>query len=239
MTATITQSPANVLVHEPDVQTGFEIRDRLTVDGVSAVLVADSGEIYNEFVSGNYALCVISLAGAGGAEAGFCAARRLKQIRNSVFIIFTGEKPSPEMISRAFLLEDTDDFLRIPFHTEELSCRIQAILRRKQQGTGLEKRPAVYKIGKYTFDPLRQELTIANKMQKLTTKESELLRILCINGTRLTTRKDALETIWKGDTYFNARSMDVYVTKLRKMLSKDSTIHLINVHAEGYRFVKR
>jgi len=118
---------------------------------------------------------------------------------------------------------------------EELLFRIEAILRRTK-GTSTEESSEL-KIGRYIFDTHKQELRLDNKVQKLTTKESELLRLLYNHRNRILERNFALRTIWMDDNYFNARSMDVYITKLRKYLKDDPSVEIINIHGKGYRLV--
>jgi DNA-binding response OmpR family regulator len=118
---------------------------------------------------------------------------------------------------------------------EELLYRIQAILKRTANATGVKE--DLYKIGKYSFDPVKQLLTFEKDTTKLTTKESELLELLCRHRGSILERNYALKTIWIDDNYFNARSMDVYITKLRKYLSKDPSVKILNVHGRGYKLL--
>ena len=118
---------------------------------------------------------------------------------------------------------------------EELVFRIEAILRRVKGKKG--KEITMYKIGKFTFDTQKQVLMVDDKVTKLTTKESELLSLLCAHVNEILERNFALKTIWIDDNYFNARSMDVYITKLRKHLKDDPSIEIINIHGKGYKLI--
>jgi DNA-binding response OmpR family regulator len=118
---------------------------------------------------------------------------------------------------------------------EELVSRIGAILRRVRGKK--DKEVTSYKIGRFTFDTQKQVLVIDDKTKKLTTKESELLALLCANVNQILERNFALKTIWVDDNYFNARSMDVYITKLRKLLKDDPSIEIINIHGKGYKLI--
>ena len=118
---------------------------------------------------------------------------------------------------------------------EELTFRIEAILRRVRGKRNKES--SVYKIGRFTFDTQKQILSIGEKQTKLTTKESELLGLLCAHANEILQRDFALKTIWIDDNYFNARSMDVYITKLRKHLKEDPSIEIINIHGKGYKLI--
>ena len=128
-----------------------------------------------------------------------------------------------------------DDYITKPFSMEELTFRIEAILRRVRGKKNKESN--IYKIGKFTFDTQKQILSSEGKQTKLTTKESELLGLLCAHANEILQRDFALKTIWIDDNYFNARSMDVYITKLRKHLKEDDSIEIINIHGKGYKLI--
>ena len=128
-----------------------------------------------------------------------------------------------------------DDYITKPFSMEELTFRIEAILRRVRGKRNKESN--MYKIRRFTFDTQKQILSIGDKQTKLTTKESELLGLLCAHANEILQRDFALKTIWIDDNYFNARSMDVYITKLRKHLKDDDSIEIINIHGKGYKLI--
>ena len=128
-----------------------------------------------------------------------------------------------------------DDYITKPFSMEELTFRIEAILRRVRGKKNKESN--IYKIGMFTFDTQKQILSTPEKQTKLTTKESELLGLLCAHANEILQRDFALKTIWIDDNYFNARSMDVYITKLRKHLKEDPSIEIINIHGKGYKLI--
>ena len=127
-----------------------------------------------------------------------------------------------------------DDYITKPFNMDELLFRIEAIMRRVKKDDG---NTDVFKIGKYVFDANKQILIFGNEEQKLTTKEAELLRLLGINVNKVLERNFALRTIWVDDSYFNARSMDVYITKLRKYLKQDPAIQILNIHGKGFKLL--
>jgi DNA-binding response OmpR family regulator len=128
-----------------------------------------------------------------------------------------------------------DDYMTKPFSMEELIFRIEAILRRTMGEA--DNTQVVFKLGRFTFDARKQTLSDVNDSTKLTTKESELLRLLCVNANKVLERNYALKTIWVDDNYFNARSMDVYITKLRKHLKDEEGIEIINIHGKGYKLI--
>lgn len=128
-----------------------------------------------------------------------------------------------------------DDYITKPFSMEELVLRIEAIFRRvKGKRT---KDQQVYQFGNMVFDTQKQILTINDNSTKLTTKEAELLALLCAHANDILERNHALKQIWVDDNYFNARSMDVYITKLRKLLKPDPSIEIINIHGKGYKLI--
>jgi DNA-binding response OmpR family regulator len=129
-----------------------------------------------------------------------------------------------------------DDYLTKPFSMEELIYRLEAILRRTS-ARPQDARADVYTIGKFTFDVTKQLLIYQDQPRKLTTKESELLELLCRHRNEVLERNFALKLIWIDDNYFNARSMDVYITKLRKYLSKDESVEILNIHGRGYKLL--
>ena len=128
-----------------------------------------------------------------------------------------------------------DDYLTKPFSMEELIYRIESIMRRIYGKK--ERSVAEYNIGKFVFNYHKQMLTLDDKVIRLTTKESELLTLLVENANIVLERNLALKTIWADDNYFNARSMDVYITKLRKLLKDDPNVSIINIHGKGYKLI--
>ena len=159
-----------------------------------------------------------------------------KEVRNSstVPIIFLTASDQEISIVRGLDM-GADDYITKPFSMEELTFRIEAILRRVRGKRNKESN--IYKIGRFTFDTQKQILAIDGKQTKLTTKESELLGLLCAHANEILQRDFALKTIWIDDNYFNARSMDVYITKLRKHLKEDDSIEIINIHGKGYKLI--
>ena len=156
----------------------------------------------------------------------------------TVPIIFLTAKAEKEDILEGFKLGG-DDYVAKPFSMEELTSRIEAILRRvkiqQQKDNSFQ-----YRLGKFIFDTQKQTLSAVNdewEPIKLTTKECELLSLLCTHGTEILQRDYALKAIWVDDNYFNARSMDVYITKLRKLLRADPEVEILNVHGKGYKLI--
>ena len=165
---------------------------------------------------------------------GFTLAQEIRNINSEVPIIFLTAKALKEDVLEGFKI-GADDYITKPFSMEELVFRIGAILRRVKGKK--EKEITLYKLGKFTFDTQKQVLISPEKTQKLTTKESDLLSLLCAHINEILERNYALKSIWIDDNYFNARSMDVYITKLRKLLKSDPSIEIINIHGKGYKLI--
>ena len=159
--------------------------------------------------------------------------QQIREFSNVPIIMLTARSEDADKIIG--LESGADDYITKPFSMEELVFRIEAILRRVKGKKG--KEITMYKIGKFTFDTQKQVLMIEDKITKLTTKESELLSLLCAHVNEILERNFALKTIWIDDNYFNARSMDVYITKLRKHLKDDPQIEIINIHGKGYKLI--
>jgi DNA-binding response OmpR family regulator len=151
-------------------------------------------------------------------------------------IIFLTAKSMKEDTMEGFNA-GADDYITKPFSMEELLARVNAVLRRSSKQRVHNADDSTFSIGTYAFNSKNQVLMLANKEQKLTTKESELMRLLCIHKNDVLDRNFALKTIWHDDNYFNGRSMDVYIAKLRKFLKDDSKVEIVNVHGKGFKLL--
>ena len=165
---------------------------------------------------------------------GFTVAKEIRKINDKIPIIFLTAKSMKEDTLQGFQV-GADDYITKPFSMEELLARINAVIRRTV-GDTKEQEQDVFEIGKYHFEYKKRELTIGGETIKLTSKENDLLRLLCLNEGKVLERTYALKAIWEDDNYFNARSMDVYIAKLRKHLKQDDSIEIMNVHGRGFRF---
>lgn len=221
-----------ILLCEDDESLGMLLRDYLQAKEYEAELYLDGEEGYEAFTKRPFDLCVLDVMMP--KKDGFTLAKEIRALNPSVPIIFLTAKNLREDVLDGFKI-GADDYVTKPFSMDELVFRMEAILRRVK-GT---KSPvaAQYRLGKFIFDTQRQVLTIGNEQIKLTTKESDLLSQLCIYANDVLLREMALKTIWEDDNYFNARSMDVYITKLRKRLKADPDIEINNVHGKGYRLI--
>ena len=221
-----------ILLCEDDENLGMLLREYLQAKGYAATLCPDGEVGYREFLKTKYDICVLDVMMP--KKDGFALAAEIRQANADVPIIFLTAKQLKEDILEGFKI-GADDYITKPFSMEELVMRIDAIMRRVKGKKG--KEITMYKIGKFTFDTQKQVLIIDDMSTKLTTKESELLSLLCAHVNEILERNFALKTIWIDDNYFNARSMDVYITKLRKHLKADPSIEIINIHGKGYKLI--
>ena len=208
------------------------VREYLQAKGYDAELFVDGEAGYKAFMQGQYDMCLLDVMMP--KMDGFALAREIRLINADVPIIFLTARNLKDDILEGFKL-GADDYLTKPFSMDELVYRMEAILRRVRAKS--QRVVAQYQLGNFTFDTRRQTLSIGDKQTKLTTKESELLTMLCTHVNDVLERELALKTIWIDDNYFNARSMDVYITKLRKHLKDDPNIEINNVHGKGYRLI--
>ncbi len=223
---------AKILVVEDDPNLGLLLQEYLSIKGFVADLGHDGDEGLSLFVKGNYDLCIFDVMMP--KKDGFTLAKEIRMSNKEVPIIFLTAKAQKDDTLQGFRI-GADDYMTKPFSMEELLARMHAILRRKNKDEIQEIK--TYKFASYIFDYEHQSLISNGEIAKLTGKESELLKILCENLGRPVSRSFALKTIWGDDSYFNARSMDVYVTKLRKFLKADEKVQIINLHGEGFKLV--
>ena len=228
----MTEEKVRILLCEDDENLGMLLREYLQTKGFEVDLQPDGEAGYKAFTRNKYDLCVLDVMMP--KKDGFSLASDIRAMNSDIPIIFLTAKSMKEDILQGFKL-GADDYLSKPFSMEELLYRIESILRRVKGKKA--KDVVVYQIGEFTFDAQKQLLTIKGNSQKLTTKESELLNLLAANSNSILERNYALKTIWVDDNYFNARSMDVYITKLRKLLKADPNVAIINIHGKGYKLI--
>lgn len=224
--------PAILLV-EDDPNLGQLVQEYLTLKGYATDRATDGNQGLQRFMEGHYDLCIFDVMMP--KKDGFTLAKEVRMSSRDVPIIFLTAKSMEEDAIQGFRA-GADDYVTKPFSMEELLLRIQAILRRYQR-TADTPETTTYQIGSFTFDYPHQLLMQNDTSQKLTSKESELLRLLAQNLNQPVSRSFALKMVWGDDSYFNARSMDVYITKLRKYLKPDEAVQLVNVHGEGFKLI--
>ncbi|MCF8405517.1 MAG: response regulator transcription factor [Bacteroidales bacterium] len=223
-----------VLLAEDDKNLGSVLTSYLEAKGYPTTLCANGQEAFKQFSMQSFDFCIVDVMMP--VKDGFTLAKEIREIDKKIPILFLTAKSMQEDKLKGFEL-GADDYLTKPFSMEELLLRMKAIIRRSTESKSMETSRNMYEVGKFTFDYNRQILKADNFEQKLTSKETELLKMLCDNVNNVLDRSIALKKIWHDDSYFNARSMDVYITKLRKYLKLDNKIELINVHGVGFKLM--
>lgn len=226
------EEKTRILLCEDEENIGMLLREYLQAKGYYAELCPDGDAGYKAFLKGKFDICVLDVMMP--IKDGFTLAQEIRAVDADIPIIFLTQKTMNEDILEGFKI-GADDYITKSFSMEVLVARIETILRRVRGKKYKEN--AMYKIGRFQFDTQKQVLTIDGEQTKLTTKESELLGLLCAHRNEILQRDYALKTVWSDDNYFNARSMDVYITKLRKHLRPDSNIEIINIHGKGYKLI--
>ncbi len=225
------KAKTRILLAEDDRNLGNILKSYLDAKGFSARLAVNGQEAFELFSKEQFDFCIVDVMMP--VKDGFTLAKEIRQVDRNIPILFLTAKSLEEDKLKGFQA-GADDYLTKPFSMEELLLRIEAILRRAGYSANGGK---IYEIGSFTLDYNRQILSHDNGEQRLTSKENELLRLLCENINEVLDRSYALNKIWQDDSYFNARSMDVYIAKLRKYLKSDENVELINVHGIGFKLV--
>jgi DNA-binding response OmpR family regulator len=227
------EQKTKLLLAEDDENLGLLLREYLIAKGFEADLYPDGEAAYKGFMKEHYDICILDVMMP--KKDGFTLAKDIKIVNAEIPVLFLTAKNMKEDVLEGFKL-GADDYITKPFSMEELIMRIEAILRRTSQ-EGQTNTQQVFTLGKFSFDTRKQTLSDEETSVKLTTKESDLLKLLCQNANKVLERNYALKSIWIDDNYFNARSMDVYITKLRKHLKEEASVEIINVHGKGYKLI--
>ena len=221
-----------ILLAEDDENLGSLLQEYLQAKNYETDWVTNGEKAFRHFEQFHYDLCLLDVMMP--VKDGFTLASEIRMLNREIPIVFLTAKSMKKDVLEGFSL-GADDYLTKPFSMEELLFRIEAILRRTKGSRGADQEH--WEIGSFSFDAKKQVLSGEDSQQKLTTKESELLKLRCNNMNQVLERNFALKAIWIDDNYFNARSMDVYITKLRKYLKPDPKVQIINVHGKGYKLV--
>ena len=224
-------SQIKVLLAEDDKSLGMILKAFLDANGFITTLCPNGQEAWNCFNTYEYDICVTDVMMS--VMDGFSLAKQIKSSSPSMPLVFLTAKKEQEDILEGFRL-GADDYVTKPFSMDELVARLRAIHRRC---SFVQSKPSTYQLGSFSFDAPRQTLSKGNEVYKLTSKESVLLLMLCENMGNTLERSKALRQIWEEDSYLNARSMDVYITKLRKHFKDDPNVEIQNVHGVGFKLV--
>lgn len=219
-----------ILLAEDDLNLGFVVQDQLKMNGFTVHLATDGKEGLKKFNSDHYHLCILDVMMP--EKDGFSLAKDIRKIDKEIPILFLTAKSQIEDKVEGFKVGG-DDYLTKPFSSEELILRIQALL--KRANIDIEKDQDVFTIGAYSFDTNNYYLSHPNFEKKLTKKEADILKLLCKNMNKVLPRDIVLNSVWGQDDYFVGRSLDVFITKLRKYLKEDSSISISNVHGVGFK----
>lgn len=223
-----------ILLAEDDPNLGDLLKDYLELKGkFDVVLSKDGQEALEAFRKDNFDLCILDVMMP--KKDGFSLGKDIRKINQTIPIIYATAKGMMEDKTQAFELGG-DDYITKPFRVEELLLRINALLKRAAKDKE-EEVADKFEIGDYFFDYTSQIISYKGQQQKLSTKEAELLRLLCLKKNDVLTREEALVKIWHDDNYFTGRSMDVFLSKSRKYLKEDPNVEIVNVHGKGYKLL--
>ena len=223
---------SRILLVEDDQSFGVVLKDYLMMNDYDVTLAVDGELGLKAFMEDEYDLCIFDVMMP--KKDGFSLAEDVKKINKNMPIIFLTARNMKEDILKGYQL-GADDYITKPFDTELLLYKIKAILQRS--AVVEEEEQEHFEMSNIIFDSVLRQLKVHDKEYKLSPKENELLKMLCLHRTDFMPRDLALRKIWKKENYFTARSMDVYIAKLRKILKDDDGLEIINVHGEGFRLL--
>lgn len=226
-------SKPKLLVVEDDPNLGDILQEYLTIKGYETTLCRDGEEGWSKFKKDKYSLAILDIMMP--KKDGFTLGKEIKKVQEDLPIIYLTAKNLKEDIIEGLKI-GADDYITKPFSMEELLLRIGAILRRTQKSEEVHTLK-LYKFGEFELHYDEQYINGPSGIHKLTSKENELIRLLASEINKLVNRSHALKQIWGDDSYFNARSMDVYLSKIRKILKDDPKVQIITIHGEGFKMV--
>ena len=235
----MTASNNKILLVEDDQNFGDVLRSYLEMHDYDVTLATDGLAGWDSFRKGKFDLCILDVMMP--KRDGFTLAKDIREKDADMPVIFLTAKTMKEDVLKGFKL-GADDYITKPFNSEELLLRIQAILKRSKPKPDPRDEIREFTIGKYHFNYPLRILTYnpggkGEEKYKLSPKESQLLRLFALHVNDILPRSEALTKIWQEDNYFTARSMDVFVTKLRKYLSHDHNIEIVNIHGNGFQLL--
>jgi DNA-binding response OmpR family regulator len=225
---------SKLLIVEDDPNLGQILSEYLQLKGFETTLMTDGELGLTAFYESHFDLCILDLMMP--KKDGFSLAKDIRQVNSEIPIVFLTAKSMKEDVIKGFQI-GADDYITKPFSMEELLLRLHAILRRSNTEEK-EAFPKEFKLGKLKYIYDENRLIIDGNQINLTTKENELLLLFLENINQTLDRSFALKKIWKDDSYFNARSMDVYIAKLRKYLKSDQSLKIVTVHGEGFKLIQ-
>jgi two-component system OmpR family response regulator len=230
----MTMNKTRILLVEDDPNFGAVLKNYLELNDYEVKLCPDGFSGYDEFAKGKYDICILDVMMP--RKDGFTLAKEIREKDENVPIIFLTAKTMKDDMLKGFNV-GADDYITKPFDSEVLLVKLKAILRRSGDKTSNSVQKE-FDLGKYHFNYDHRTIAMGTASQKLSPKEADLLRMLCLHKNELLPRQKALREIWGDDNYFNARSMDVFITKLRKYLKDDPSLDIINIHGKGFRLLE-
>ncbi|KWW25332.1 MAG: response regulator transcription factor [Bacteroidales bacterium] len=228
-------SHTKILLAEDDRNLGMILKAFLESKGYSTTLCMNGEEAWNTLSTADFDLCITDVVMP--IMDGFTLAKQIKSVRPMMPIIILTAKKEQEDVLEGFGI-GVEDYVTKPFSMDELLARIK-VWERWCAYIQVKAQPSLFHLGSYTFDAPRHLLINGKETKKLTSKEADLLLMLCENMGNTLERAKALQQIWEEENYLNARSMDVYITKLRKYFKDDPSVDIQNVHGVGFKLVVR
>jgi len=228
------QIKSKILYVEDDLYLSYVTKDNLELKGYDITFCKDGKEGLKAFKKDNFDLCILDVMMP--EMDGFSLAREIRKVDEHIPIIFLSAKSLKEDRIEGFV-SGGDDYITKPFSIEELVLKIEVFLKRSKVTNNVKQKTWEYAIGKYVFDYKNMSLTIDGETKRLTIRESDLLRYLVINANKVLKKEDILKEVWDSDSYYNSRSLDVFISKLRKHLKKDPSVQINNIHGIGFILV--
>lgn len=222
---------ANVLLAEDDLSLGYVIKDNLEQEGYRVLLCADGEQALQHFQKDEFDICLLDVMMP--VKDGFSVARKIRQKSDLIPILFITAKSMEEDKLKGFM-SGADDYITKPFSMKELLMRMEVFLRRTKKLFSEQTQEFIF--GKFRFSYTDLKIYNGNEISNLTQKEADLLMFLCEHPNHILKRDEVLLNVWGKDDYFLGRSMDVFITKLRKHFKNDSAVNLETIHGVGFRF---
>lgn len=225
------QKRPHLLYVEDDIDLSFVTRDNLELKGYEITFCKDGKEAVELFEKQNFDLCILDVMLP--EMDGFTVAKKIRQTNEDIPIIFLSARSMKEDRIEG-LTAGGDDYITKPFSIEELVLKIEVFLKRNKISSGKGSNKTVFQIGDYSFNANKMELNHKENTKRLTSRETELLKYLCINRDKVVRKEDILLEVWDSDSYFNSRSLDVFISRLRKYLRNDPSVQINNIHGIGF-----
>lgn len=223
-----------VLLVEDDPNMGELVKDALEDHDFDVTLCADGKEGLSTFIKGSFNICVLDVMMPN--MDGFTLAQRIKKLSPETPFMFLTAKNEMEDKMEGYEI-GADDYLTKPFSVKELTMRMGVIARRLHGNLATTTDNSQFELGSLQFDYARRELGSNGQMERISSKEAELLKLFCVNPNKVVRREFLLKNVWGDDDYFSSKSMDVYISRLRKLLKSEPEVQIINIHGTGYRFL--